>query len=202
MVYRSVYKFYVNVLSATNQRIVADGCDGSRLFTEFMWTKFNTIFSVWNLRKGQSLRAIFRLAAKFVNVAYKPRITYKPSKSTLFGRDKASIILPWLTPDDFTLAKARVKSPKGQSTLLFYQFTSHMRQSSFQSGLKFFRAITWDFSSRPTRLKISARVAQTWLKLSSCNRELRFLSILSEDRAEISALTEILDVISPASNRE
>ena len=42
-----------------------------------------------------------------------------------------------------------------------------------QSGLKFFRGITWDFS---------ARAAQTGLKLPSCNRELRFSSVLSEGR--------------------
>ena len=50
--------------------------------------------------------------------------------------------------------------------------------------MKFFRAITWDFSAgvAQTGLKFQPR-----LKLSSCNRELLFSSILSEDRAEILA---------------
>ena len=48
----------------------------------------------------------------------------------------------------------------------------------FSARLKFFRAITWDFS---------ARVAQTGLKLSSCNHELRFSSNLSEGRVEIAS---------------
>ena len=48
----------------------------------------------------------------------------------------------------------------------------------FSPGLKFHRVITWDFSAWSTGLKFSARVGQTGLKLSSCNREFCFSSIL------------------------
>ena len=50
-------------------------------------------------------------------------------------------------------------------------------QSSFQPGMKFFHATTWDFSARlaQTGLKLSARgEIQLGLKLFSCNRELCF----------------------------
>ena len=49
------------------------------------------------------------------------------------------------------------------------------------------KMITWDFS---------VRVAQTGLKLSSCNRELCFSSILSEGQAGISARAENFHVVS------
>ena len=36
MVYRSSYKIYLNVSSATNRRMVADICSSLRLLTDFM----------------------------------------------------------------------------------------------------------------------------------------------------------------------
>ena len=54
----------------------------------------------------------------------------------------------------------------------------------FSPGWKFFMRITWDVSARVAQTGLKF---QTGLKLFSCNRELRFSSILSEGRAEISA---------------